>query len=53
MTKLECNLCQTEIKTTFLDKIKGTIITKEGKKLYVCPKCQSKHKEKLKEKLSS
>jgi uncharacterized protein with PIN domain len=54
MTK--CELCNEEIKTTFLDKIKGTIIktgeNETSKSHYICSDCQKEHKEKIKEKLS-
>jgi len=52
----KCELCNEEIKTTFLDKLDGTIIkTGEGetsKKHYVCSACQKEHKKNLKEKFS-
>ena len=51
----KCELCKEEIKTTFLDKIEGTIIkTGEGetsKKHFICSTCQKEHGDKLKEKL--
>jgi len=51
----KCDLCKQEIKTTFLDKLDGTIIkTGEGetsKLHYICSSCQKEHKENLKEKL--
>jgi len=54
MTK--CELCKEEIKTTFLDKLDGTIIKtgkgEDSKTHYICSDCQKEHKEKLKEKLS-
>ncbi|MBU3923310.1 MAG: hypothetical protein KJ592_00165 [Nanoarchaeota archaeon] len=62
---MKCELCNEEIKTTFLDKLDGTLIkTSEGetsKKHYMpfldlvtrrCSTYQKAHKEKLKEKLS-
>jgi len=52
----KCDICKQEIKTTFLDKLKGTIIkTGEGetsKTHYICSNCQKEHKNKLKEELS-
>jgi len=55
MTK-KCNLCKEEIKTTFLDKLEGTIMTinedENSKKFYICSSCQKEYKEDLKEKIS-
>ena len=52
----KCTLCQDNIKTTFLEKLDGTIVkTGEGetsKKYFVCSVCQKEHKDDLKEKLS-
>jgi len=52
----KCELCKKEIKTTFLDKLDGTIVrTGEGetsKKHYACSACQKEHKKDLKEKFS-
>ena len=42
---MKCAICKASIEKTFLGKIKGTYI---GKKT-VCPDCQSKHKDKVKE----
>jgi len=54
--KIKCHLCNEELQTTFLDKLKGTTIkTGEGetsKIVYVCSTCQKEHKDKLKEKLA-
>jgi gluconate kinase len=54
--KHKCNLCGDEIKTTFLEKLEGTIIKtgngENSKKIYICSSCQKKHKENLKEKIS-
>jgi len=54
--KQTCNLCKKEIKTTFLDKLEGTITkTGEGetsKIHYICSSCQKEHKDSIKEKLS-
>ena len=51
----KCELCDCEIKTTFLDKLDGTIIkTGEGetsKKHFICSACQKEHKDSIKEKL--
>jgi hypothetical protein len=50
----KCELCNKDIKTTFLDKLDGTIMkTGEGetsKKHYICSSCQKEHKDKLKDK---
>jgi len=37
---MKCEICKKEIRKTFLNKIIGTIVTKEGKKQYVCNLCQ-------------
>ena len=42
---MKCDICKGNIEKTFLGKIKGTHI---GKKV-VCPACQSKYKDKVKE----
>ena len=51
----KCELCKKEIKTTFLDKLDGTVVkTGEGetsKKHYVCCDCQKEHGNELKGKL--
>lgn len=51
----KCELCKEEIKTTFLEKLDGTIIkTGEGetsKKHYICSVCQKEHKNNLMGKL--
>jgi len=52
----KCVLCGDEVGTTFLDKVDGTYIRiGEGEKSkvhLVCPSCQKKYKEKLKEEVS-
>jgi len=52
----KCELCKEEIKTTFLDKLDGTMVkTGEGetsKKHFICPSCQKEHKNSIKEKLA-
>jgi len=57
MAKQKCEICNEEIKETFLGKISGTIIkTGEGetsKKHYICSSCQKENKDKLKEKISN
>lgn len=44
----KCNICGEKITELFLEKIKGTIIKKEGsgKKYYLCFECQKKFKTK-------
>jgi len=44
----KCNLCGNKIPELFLDKIKGTIIKKEGskKQYFICFECQKKFKNK-------
>ena len=53
----KCALCKEKIKTTFLDKVDGTIIKikkdKKTEKVYVCSSCQKEQKDKLKEKVNS
>jgi len=53
----KCEICQEELETTFLNKIKGTIIKsgsgENSKKHYICSKCQKEFKEKVKERLSN
>ncbi|MBU2576757.1 MAG: hypothetical protein KKF50_03470 [Nanoarchaeota archaeon] len=53
--KERCELCKEEIKTTFLDKLDGTVIKTGGgetsKKHFVCSACQKEYRDKLKEKL--
>ena len=55
--KNTCKLCNEEIKTTFLDKINGTIIKfsdgDKSEKIYVCSACQKEHKDKIREKVSN
>lgn len=54
--KIKCSLCKSELKTTFLDKLEGTMIkTGEGetsKKHHICNTCQKEHEDDLKEKVS-
>lgn len=38
--KMKCDECGKEIKKTFLNKIIGTVVKKDGKKLYLCNECQ-------------
>jgi hypothetical protein len=41
---MRCDICKQELKTTFLDKIVGTVVKgAKGKRHHVCPECQSKH----------
>ena len=37
---MKCDSCKQEIQTTFLDKIVGTYIKKDGKQKAVCDECQ-------------
>jgi DNA-directed RNA polymerase subunit RPC12/RpoP len=53
----KCEICKEELETTFLGKIKGTII-KEGsgensKKYYVCATCQKEIKGDIKKHISN
>lgn len=44
---MKCEICHEKIETTFLSKIRGTLI-KKGKKTYaVCSNCQKKLKNKI------
>lgn len=44
---MKCEICKVEIATTFLEKIKGTVVkNKEGKKHTICFDCQKKFKSK-------
>lgn len=42
----KCDVCSQKIQTTFLGKIIGTTVNKNGKLKYVCRDCQKKHTEK-------
>jgi len=50
---MKCALCGEKIEETFLGKLKGTYMKIKGKGeiVSVCAKCQSKHDDKIKEKL--
>ena len=56
MAKTVCAVCKEEMKFGFMDKVVGTVVwVKEGeskRKVYVCPACQKKHKDELKDKVS-
>jgi len=51
----KCELCGKKIETTFLEKPQGTMVKlKDGDKnkiVYVCPNCQKKFCNKLKDEL--
>jgi len=53
----KCELCNEEIKETFLGKLDGAVVkVKDGDKnklYYACSGCQKKHGDKLKEELES
>ena len=40
----KCEICGNKLKELFLDKLKGTVVYKEGssKQYYVCFECQKK-----------
>ena len=40
---VKCSICNQKIQTTFLNKIVGTIVKKEGKPKHVCSDCQKEH----------
>ena len=44
---VKCAICKGKVEELFLGKIKGSYV----KKKVVCSKCQSKYKDKLKEKV--
>jgi hypothetical protein len=51
---MRCNICKEELKTTFLDKILGTVVKDaKGKRHHICPECQRKlgSKEEIMKKL--
>lgn len=39
---MDCEICKNKIAETFLKKILGTAIKKDGKKHYICSQCQAK-----------
>ena len=44
---MKCEICNTKLAETFLEKIKGTVVKDEkGKKHHVCFECQKKFKNK-------
>lgn len=49
---MKCDICNQKIEETFLNKILGTMVKKEGKKHYICSMCQKRNtKEEIQEKL--
>ena len=49
---MKCDICSGKIEKTFLNKLVGGYArTKSGKKKAVCPACQKKHGDKIREKL--
>ena len=49
---MKCSLCNTKVETTFLEKVKGTYIKKNGKLKLMCPACQKQYtKEEILKKL--
>ncbi len=41
---MKCEICGNEIRTTYLNKLVGTVVYDEkGKKHYICNECQSKY----------
>ena len=53
----KCHLCKEELELNSINKLNGTLIKikKDGKNepVYICPTCQKKHKNKLKEEISN
>ncbi|MBD3314084.1 hypothetical protein GF345_06590 [Candidatus Woesearchaeota archaeon] len=40
----KCDICNTKIESTFLNKLLGTHVKdKKGKKHFICPECQKKY----------
>jgi len=37
---MKCDICGAKIETTFLNKIVGSYVKKDGKKKVICPNCQ-------------
>lgn len=48
---MKCKICDKEIKTTFLGKLRGTYVKNKGKMIPVCADCQKENEGKLKEKV--
>ena len=44
----KCKICSEKLASTFLEKLKGTIVRKVGSKkhYHVCPSCQKKYTSK-------
>ena len=55
MKNKKCDLCPEEIKTTFLDKLQGTIVRtgvgESSKTHNICKSCQKEHKDNLAKKV--
>ncbi len=49
---MKCEICGKEIETTFLKKIKGNYVKKNGKMYAVCNECFMKEGKEIKSKLS-
>jgi len=43
---MKCEICKLEIQKLFLDKISGTFLKKDSKKVAICSKCQSNNSSK-------
>lgn len=48
---VKCDICGEKIAVTFLDKIDGSYIKKNGKMKAVCSNCQKKFKDKITEQI--
>ena len=52
---MKCGICSNKIEETFLGKLDGTLVklNENGKNRigYICPECQNKYREKIKEKI--
>jgi uncharacterized protein with PIN domain len=55
--KEKCAICNEEIETIFLNKLKGTVVKtgsgENSKKYYICSDCQKESKNNIKEKISN
>ncbi|MFT4310573.1 MAG: hypothetical protein ACMXYC_02985 [Candidatus Woesearchaeota archaeon] len=40
---MKCDICSATIQKTFLGKVIGTYVKKDGKKKIVCPICQKQY----------
>ncbi|MEK6808593.1 MAG: hypothetical protein AABY14_02815 [Nanoarchaeota archaeon] len=43
---MKCNICNKKIEETFLGKLKGAFIKKQGKRYTICRDCQTQYDNK-------